>query len=338
MKKAILFLLLNLFLFSNLSFMVNNDNSYIVIEKNTNRVLKEHNSNKQMLIASTAKILTAITTIENYNIDEEVIIKKQDSLCIGSSVYLSEGEKIKRKDLLYALMLRSANDAASALSNNNSFEFMYLMNEKAKKIGMYNSVFENASGLDEKEYNISTAYDLAILASYVSKNDTFVNISSAHTYSCQSDKRNYTFINKHRLVKNDDSFIWGKTGFTKKSKRVLVSNYKKDNMNLIIVTINDSNDWNHHKELIKDLDDYEFKTIFNKGVYDISIDCTYYLYIKESLIIPIKDNEEMKLKFILYKDKAILNILIDNKVIATFNIEVYDKDNINPEILIKELY
>ena len=111
-------------------------------------------------------------------------------------------------------------------------------------------------------------------------------------------------------------------------------------MNLIIVTINYSIDWNHHKELIKDLDDYEFKIIFDKGVYDISIDITYYLHINQSIIIPIKDDEEMKLKFILYKDKAkaILYILIKDKVIANFNIEVYDKNNINPEILIKELY
>ena len=62
--------------------------------------------------------------------------------------------------------------------------------------------------------------------------------------------------------------------------------------NTIVVTINDSNDWNHHKELINDLDDYEFKTIFDKGVYDISIDYIHYLHIKESIIIPIKDDEE----------------------------------------------
>ena len=109
-------------------------------------------------------------------------------------------------------------------------------------------------------------------------------------------------------------------------------------MNVIIVTINDSNDWNHHKELVKDLGDYEFKKIFDKGVYDVSIDVTYYLHIKESIIIPIKNDEEIILKLILYKDKTILKILIEDKVIATFNIEVYDKKNINPEILIKELY
>ena len=106
-------------------------------------------------------------------------------------------------------------------------------------------------------------------------------------------------------------------------------------MNLIIVTINYSIDWNHYKDLIND---YEFKTIFDKGVYDISIDISYYLHIKESIIIPIKDDEEMKLKFILFKDKALLNIILEDKVIATFYIEVYDKNNINPEIMIKELY
>lgn len=202
-----------IFLLCNLSFKVpNKDTAYIVIERNTNRVLKEQNSNKQMLIASTAKILTAITTIENYQIDEEVVVSNKDTTSVGSSVYLTAGEKIKRKDLLYALMLRSANDAASALSNGNSFDFIYKMNETAKKIGMYNSVFENASGLDEREFNISTAYDLAILASYAAKNDTFISIASCHSYSCKSDRRSYNFINKHRLVKSYDEFLWGKTG------------------------------------------------------------------------------------------------------------------------------
>lgn len=339
MRKIFLFLSLTIFLFFSSSFKLNNkETAYIVIEATTNRVLKEQNSNKQMLIASTAKILTAITAIECYKLDEEVVVKKEDTESIGSSVYLSQGEKLKRRDLIYALMLRSANDAASVLSDNNSFDFLYQMNEIAKKIGMYNSVFENASGLDEREFNISCAYDLAILASYAAKNDTFLSIASAHTHSCKSDKRNYNFINKHRLVKNDEDFIWGKTGYTKSSKRVLVSNYKKDNMNLIIVTINDSNDWNNHKVLVNSINDYEFITIFNQGIYDISIDITYYLYIKEKIIIPIKNDEDVTIKFILFKDKAKIHILLENKIICVFDIIVYDKKNINPDSLINYLY
>ena len=103
---------------------VNKDTSYIVMEANTNRILKGENIDKQMLIASTTKILTAITVIENYDLDEKLCVAKIDTLAIGSKVYLKENEYISRRDLLYALMLRSANDAASILSQNNSMEFI----------------------------------------------------------------------------------------------------------------------------------------------------------------------------------------------------------------------
>ncbi len=316
---------------------INNASSHIVIERSSLRVLEGDNIHTQMLVASTAKILTAITAIENYDLEEEVIITKEDVNEVGSKVYLKENEKIKRIDLLYALMLRSANDAASALSQNNSQKFILLMNETAKKIGMRNSVFENASGLDEREYNLSTAYDMAILSAYASNNETFKKISSTHTYSCNSDTTKYSWVNKHKLVKNDELFVWGKTGYTKKSKRILVSNYVKDNMDVIVVTINRSDDWNYHRLLVNSLHGYDFIPIYKKGIYDTKMDVSYYIYIKNDIYLPLKKNEydSISLKFRLYQNKAILDVYYKNNIICNYDITVYDKKSIDLDLLIE---
>lgn len=336
MKKImLLFIIPIVLLFTTSGVVVNQSSSYIVMEVSSKRVLYGENLDQQMLVASTAKILTALTAIEYYNLDEEIQVSKADTLEVGSKVYLVEGEKIKRRDLVYALMLRSANDAASALSSNNSSEFILNMNELAKKIGMKNSVFENASGLDEREYNLSTAYDMALLSSYAANNETFKEISSAHTYTCKTDKMNYTWTNKHKLVNNDSYFIWGKTGYTKKSKRILVSNYLKEDMNVIVVTINKSDDWNFHKIIINSLSGYKFIPVYKQGIYDTKLDVSYYIFIEKDIILPLKEEEieKIKIKFLLYKTYARLDVYLSDEKICTFDIVVYDKDSVDLELL-----
>lgn len=337
MKKILLiFVLFFCLLFNTSASIRNKDTSYIVLESSTLRVLEGKDINKQMLIASTAKILTAITVIENYSLDEDVTINNNDVIAIGSKVYLKAGEKIKRKDLLYALMLRSANDAASALSFNNSKEFMLLMNETAKKIGMKDSVFENASGLDELEYNISTAYDMALLSAYAKKNEVFSVIASTHIHSCKTNLSSYNWVNKHKLVKSDDDFVWGKTGFTKSSGRILVSNYKKGDMDLIVVTINDSDDWNHHKMLINQLGKYSFITVLERGIYDSRLDVSYYIYVLEDIVIPIseKEKENIKLQFKLLDKYAYLYIYLNDKLICKRQLDIFDKSSFDVDLVI----
>ncbi len=316
--------------------MTNTKNSYIVMEATTGRILEGKEIHQQSLVASTAKIMTAITAIENYSLDEEVIVSKKDTLEVGSKVYLKENEKIKRIDLLYALMLRSANDAASALSQNNSELFIRQMNETAKKIGMKNSVFVNASGLDEREYNLSTAYDMALLSNYASKNEVFKAIASAHDHQCQTKESRYVWHNKHKLVTSDESFIWGKTGYTKKSHRILVSNYEQDYKKLIIVTINDGNDWNHHRSLVQKTEDYYFITIFKKGVYNTNQEVSYYLHIPQDIVIPIKKSEpeDVQMIFKLYEKTAILEVYIHHSLVLKESIEVYDKENLDIDLVI----
>ena len=335
-KNLMLLLLLFLGLFTTSAAPYNKESSYIIMETSSLRVLKGNNIDNQLLVASTAKILTAITVIENYSLSEEIIIKKEYIDEVGSSVYLEENDKITRRDLLYALMLRSANDAASALSDNDSNEFIMLMNETAKKIGMKNSIFTTASGLDEREYNLSTAYDMALLSAYASKNSVFKEIASSHSYHCKTQNKDYFWGNKHKLVKTNETFIWGKTGYTKKAHRILVSNYKDNNMDIIIVTINNSDDWSFHRESVEELDEYTFFTIFEKGIHSITLNKEYYLNIKNDIVIPLKDNEyqNTKIKFKLYTDKAILDIHLDNILIYSTELEVYDEKNLDFDLLI----
>lgn len=337
MKKIFVLVLCLLLLALNVSATTTNRGSaYAVIEATTGRLLNHSNENTQFLVASTSKIMTAMVAIEDGDLEEEIVVTKKDVMELGSKVYLCEDEKISKRDLLYALMLRSANDAASALSDNNSNEFITKMNRLAKKIGMKNSVFANASGLDEREYNLSTAYDMALLSAYANQNETFVEIASCHTYQTTTSKMKYTWTNKHKLVTSNENFIWGKTGYTKKSGRILVSNFEELNKKLIVVTINDGNDWNHHKTLVQSVSNYEFVKVFSKGIYDTKLDVTYYLHIKEDIVIPIykEEKENIRLEFRLLDETARLCIFLDNKFVVQKTVDVYTKKNFDIDLVI----
>ena len=143
--------------------------SSIVMDLDTGRVLYQKNSKEKRLIASTTKILTAIVTLENADIEKEVTIGDEVLKMYGTNIYIEVGEKMKIKDLLYGLLLRSGNDAAVALAvavSGSEEDFVRLMNEKAQKIGMKDSIFENPHGLDDDTKNYSTAYDMALLSRY----------------------------------------------------------------------------------------------------------------------------------------------------------------------------
>ena len=129
----------------------------ILMEQSTGRVLYEKCPDDQMYIASITKILTTIVAIENANLDEWVEISDNVTRQVGSALYLMLGDQVKLIDLLYGLMLRSGNDAAMAVAEfvgGDEASFVKMMNDKAKEIGMTNSVFQNPSGLDETTYNL----------------------------------------------------------------------------------------------------------------------------------------------------------------------------------------
>lgn len=220
----------------------NHGESAIVIEKTSKRVLYEKNAYEKKFMASTTKILTAITILENCDPEAVVTVGQETVGVEGSSIYLEAGERLSVKDLLYGLMLRSGNDAAETLAvycSKNIKSFSELMNATAKKIGATNSNFVNPHGLhDDKHY--TTAHDLALIAGYAMNNEIFREIVSCKTKKIPCTTRNYDriLVNKNKMLKEFDGATGIKTGYTKNAGRCLVSSCLRDGMELICVVLN----------------------------------------------------------------------------------------------------
>lgn len=300
MKKVLLFSLL-FFLGINITYAsTSTAYSYILMDQDTGRIIESKNKDTPMLIASITKIMTCILAIENDNLEEFVKVDDSVLKSYGSGIYISVGEEIKLIDLLYGLMLRSGNDAAIMIStyiSGNEEEFVKLMNKKAKEIGMKNTIFYNSSGLDNTTRgNLSTTYDMALLTKYAMQNEIYREIVKTKKHIVKTNLKTYIWHNKNKLL-SYDYVTGGKTGYTEKAKRTLVSTASKNNINLIIVTIKDSDDWNTHKSLYeKTFDNYINYKILNKNNFKIEKD-SYYdsLYIKEDIYITLKKEETRNL-------------------------------------------
>ena len=214
-----------------------------VLEGNTNTLLYTKNSDKQLPMASTTKIITCIVAIENYNnLNKEVLVSDKAVGIEGTSIYLKHGEKITMRNLLLGLMLASGNDCAVAIAEEvcGLDEFVVKMNEFARNCGANNTHFANPHGLDE-EGHYTTAYDLALMTSYALKNPTFREICGTKKHIIEpTNVYEYQRFLKHknRIMFEDESCIGIKTGFTDNAKRCLVSATEKDGMQVISVVLN----------------------------------------------------------------------------------------------------
>jgi serine-type D-Ala-D-Ala carboxypeptidase (penicillin-binding protein 5/6) len=246
--------------------------AWAVIDADTGRLLEGHNENVRLPIASLTKIWTAFTFIESGTPPGEVIISPQAASAEGSSLYLQQGMRIEADALLNGLMLRSGNDAARALSEQagGSMDgFVDMMNEKALLYGLNDTVFTNPSGLHDDRH-LSTAYETALMLHYAMENDKFRKIASTKNYSYQGKDKSYSWRNKHRLIHSEPTALAGKTGFTKAAGRTLATYFEKDGKNVIVVTLNDGDDWNTHKDLAnKVFSSFDLVTVAKKGAYDI---------------------------------------------------------------------
>ena len=310
--------------------------STILMDIDNNRILYGNNINDKHLTASIAKVLTCIVAIEYGDLNKVCIVNNECINQVGSSIYLKINDKIYLKDLLYGMMLRSGNDAAYLISIsvcNNTNEFVCLMNNLAKKIKMYNSYFENPSGLDENSKNYSSAYDMALLMSYCMKNNVFREISGCSSYSFTSlNGNNYYFSNKHKLINSNEYCIGGKTGYTELAKRTLISVFSKDDINVVVVTFNCGNDWNLHESLFKyAIDNFQNKIFIKKGILDYTyINYTVTPIIYEDVSYLIKNNENIKCEVILLEK-------INNEIIIGI-IKVYIDNEIVKEVFIYRYY
>ncbi len=226
--------------------------SAVLIDGDTLEVLFEKNSKDRRSMASTTKIMTSIIAVESGKLEKTVKVKEKPYI-EGTAIGFNKGDKLTLEALCYAMLLESGNDAAVLTAEflaGSEEKFSILMNSKASEIGMNDTNFVTASGLDDAEH-YTTAYDMALLGAYSVKNEIFREICSCKTYKAEFIKPETTryFSNHNRLLSSCEGVIGVKTGYTKKSGRCLVSACERNGKLLVAVTLNAPDDWNDHKKL-----------------------------------------------------------------------------------------
>lgn len=213
----------------------------ILMDAHTGQILYQKNIHQQMHPASTTKMLTALIALQEGELDELVTVGAGTNTIEGSTLWLQQGEQLTLEDLLYALMLKSANDAAVVIAQHlagSVDNFCQLMNAAARQWGAKSSNFVNPHGLtDEAHY--TTAYDLAMIARQAVQNKKLVEISSTENKTIdRGNPDDFKFlINHNRLLWKYDGAIGIKTGYTSAAQQCLVAAARRDNRELITVVL-----------------------------------------------------------------------------------------------------
>lgn len=329
MKKTIIISIILLLLPLNIKAIETSATSAILIDTDTNRILYSKDIHNQRSVASISKIMTAILAIESGKLDEIVQIGDEITDAYGSGIYIKQNEHMKLEDLVYGLMLRSGNDAALSIAKyvgGNVDNFVTMMNDKAKQLGMKNTIFNNPSGLDEKKGNFSTAYDMSLLISYAIKNDNFKKIVGTKKHTLETDMNVYSWTNKNKLLFSYKYTTGGKTGFTQIARRTLVTTASKDDLNLAVVTLNDGNDFQDHKNLFEfGFNTYTKYKILTKGNINIPDDNNFLnkeVYIENNFEYPLTQEEtkDILLKYVIENKDNIgeigkIQVYLSNKII-----------------------
>ncbi len=232
--------------------------SAVLMDAHTGTILFEKGAHTRLPMASTTKIMTALTALSIADPQTVITVPPEAVGVEGSSIYLCEGEQLTLEQLLYAVMLESANDASVAVAVGlcgSVDAFAEKMNACAASLGLRDSLFQNPHGLDA-EGHYTTAYELAVIAMHALNNELIAKMASTKKTTIPHDGTDGVrlLVNHNRMLRYYDGAIGVKTGYTKKSGRCLVSAAERDGVRLIAVTLNASNDWIDHASLL----DYGF--------------------------------------------------------------------------------
>ena len=361
MKKFIIFFLVFFIFLTNIVFATDNTTpnvdaqSAILMDYKTGRILFAKNENEPLAMASTTKIMTAILAIENGNLEDTVKVSKNATKAPPVKMFLKENEEIKLKELLYALMLQSSNDAAVAIAEHISKDvetFCNAMTNKAKEIGAKDTVFRTPNGLDSLDHH-STAYDMALITRYALNNKEFMDIINTKQVSFKTNLSSYNITNKNRLLSEFNGANGVKTGYTGKAGHCFVGSATQNDMTLISVVL--ASGWGQKGKEQKWIDT---KNILNYGFKNFSYekilskeDCqetisikkgtkdTMSLYYENDISLPIskdeKENISIKLDYIktleapVQKDQkvGVANIYINDNLVSQVNI--LTNENVN---------
>ncbi len=233
--------------------------SAVLYQPENDIFLYSKSADTKMPMASTTKIMTALVALDGTSLQDTVIIDERAVGVEGSSAYLKAGEVLTIEELLYALLLQSANDAAVAIACHVAGDvdaFALLMNDKAKDLGLSCTNFTNPHGLDDKEH-YTTARELAIITAEAMKNESFRKITSTYKKTFSTEDRTRTYVNHNKMLLNYEGCIGVKTGYTQRSGRCLVVAAERNGLEFISVTLDAPNDWSDHTKLL----DYGYDTL-----------------------------------------------------------------------------
>lgn len=341
-KKLIILMIAILGLWNCSSFVLANSEkpeiisqSAILMDNKTGKILYAKNEEEKMYPASTTKIVTAIVTLENCNLDDVVTISYNTVMSIPegySSASLQIGEQLTVEQLLQLLLVHSANDAANALAEHvgGSIEsFISMMNTKVHELGLSHTHFTNAFGMhDENHY--TTAQDLAIIMKYCIKNENFRKLAGSASCAIPAtnkyDIRKYNSTNELIIPNNRNYYPYltcGKTGYTSQAGDCLVSCSYKDNLELICVilggkTINGtSTRFSETKTLYEyGYDNYSIKTILNTNDIVTQIEIPNGTKETKNLDLLASDTISTLLENNLSKDKIPVKINVKENIKA----------------------
>ena len=306
----------------------------LIVEKNTGKIIYEKNSETQNYPASVTKILTAILTIENCKLDDTATVSQSAISQIPSGYVVAPlfiGEQMKIKDLLYALMLKSANDAAYVLAEHvgGSVEgFSEMMNKKAKEIGCKNTHFVNPNGIHNDDH-YTTAHDMYLISNYAMKNDTFAQIVSTYQYKLPATNK---YPNNDRIMENTNDFINPKSGYynkivkgiktgtTLQAGNCLITDSSENGLDFITVVLGaktSNSKFSETRKMIKyAYNNYTLTDLHKKGDVIKNIDVENATEETKNLNLIISDDVTVMNNVKIKKDEIKPNIELNENIVA----------------------
>ena len=300
-----------------------NAKSSILVEASTGEIIYKNNENEKRAPASMTKMMSLIIIMEeiekgNLKWDEKIKISETAASMGGSQIYLEAGENMTVIDLVKGISMASANDAVVALAeriSGSESEFVNKMNKKSKILGLTNTYFKNATGLDE-EGHYSSAKDMATIARELVKHKKVLKFSSTYEdYLRQNTNKKFWLVNTNKLIKTYEGMDGLKTGFTQNALYCLTATATKNDMRLIGVVMGEKDSKTRNNEMSEMLDYgfnlYKVNTIVKKG----------------TVVGKYKDKKSSSLSTkVISKDNInVLNKKGSKKRRITYEVKLYDK-------------
>lgn len=278
--------------------------SAILIERDTGAVIFEKNSDEPLPPASMTKIMTMLLIMEaldagKIKLDEKVRTSEYAASMGGSQIFLEEGEEMTVEEMLKAIAIGSANDASVAMAEKiagSEENFVDMMNERAKELGLKNTKFQNSTGLPAEDH-YSSARDMAIMAKELLKYENITKYTSMYEdYLREDTDKKFWLVNTNRLVKFYPGVDGLKTGYTSEAKYCLTATAKKGDMRTIAVVMGAATPKDRNKQITQ-MFDYAFSQFETKPFYAKN---------EEIGEFPVKKGERKKLKALAGESVSLL--------------------------------